>query len=100
MIAGFLLAAYAVVANDATQTLDTFLSTNAHQPWWLLRLFAGGILVAVFPYGYFARDGDLSYGRLAGVPEIQNHAWWMVIPPWRSSCGPVSTSRSARRFRS
>ena len=81
MIAGFLLAGYAVVANDAIQTLGTFLSSNAHRPWWLLWLFAGAILVSVFVYGYVANDGDLSYGRLASVPEIEVFTWWMVIPP-------------------
>lgn len=81
MYVGFLLAAYAVVANDAIQTLGTFLSSNAHRPWWLLWLFASGILVAVFLYGYFVYDGDVAYGRLSQIPEIQTHAWWMIIPP-------------------
>ncbi len=81
MYIGFLLAAYAVVANDAIQTLGTFLSSNAQRPWWLLWLFASGILVAVFLYGYFGYDGDVAYGRLSKVPEIQTYAWWMVIPP-------------------
>lgn len=48
MMLGFLLAAYSVVANDAIQTLGTFLSSNSHRPWWVLWLFAGGILTAVF----------------------------------------------------
>lgn len=81
MYVGFLLAAYAVVANDAIQTLGTFLSSNAHRPWWLLWLFASGILVAVFLYGYFVYGGDVAYGRLSQIPEIQTHAWWMIIPP-------------------
>ena len=81
MIAGFLLAGYSVVANDAIQTLGTFLVSNSHRPWWLLWLFAGGVLVAVFLFGYFTQDGDLSYGRLAKIPEIQVFAWWMLIPP-------------------
>ena len=70
-----------VVANDAIQTLGTFLSSNAHRPWWLLWLFASGILVAVFLYGYFVYGGDVAYGRLSQIPEIQTHAWWMIIPP-------------------
>ena len=36
----------------AIQTLGTFLSSNAHRPWWLLWLFVGGVLVAVMLYGY------------------------------------------------
>ncbi len=39
MIVGFTLAAYAIVANDAIQTLGTFLSSNSHRPWWVLWLF-------------------------------------------------------------
>ena len=81
MITGFLLAGYAVVANDAIQTLGTFLSSNAHRPWWLLWLFVGGVLVAVMLYGYVTRDGDLSYGRLTRIPETGVFAGWMVIPP-------------------
>ena len=81
MIGGFLLAGFAVVANDAIQTLGTFLSSNDHRPWWLLWLFASSILIAVFLYAYFIQGGDLSYGRLAGVPEIGVYAWWMVVPP-------------------
>lgn len=81
MVAGFLLAGYAVVANDAIQTLGTFLSSNANRPWWQLWLFAGGILATVFVYGYLSHDGDLSYGRLASVPVIENFDWWMVMPP-------------------
>ena len=97
MITGFLLAGYAVVANDAIQTLGTFLSSNAHRPWWMLWLFAGGILVAVFVYGYVAQGGDLSYGRLASVPEIEVYTWWMIVPPVVILCLtrlgiPVSTT--------
>lgn len=33
---GFLMAAYSIVANDAIQTLGTFLSSNSHRPWWVL----------------------------------------------------------------
>lgn len=81
MILGFLMAAYAVVANDAIQTLGTFLVSNSHRPWWLLWLFAGGVLVAVFLFGYFTQEGDVSFGRLAKIPEITTYAWWMLIPP-------------------
>ena len=81
MYVGFLLAAYAVVANDAIQTLGTFLASNARRPWWLLWLYASSILVAVFLYGYFVNDGDVAYGRLSKIPEIETHAWWMIIPP-------------------
>jgi hypothetical protein len=81
MIAGFLLAGYAVVANDAIQTLGTFLSSNAHRPWWILWLYACAILVTVFAVGYFLNDGDLSYGRLANFPEVQDFTWLALVPP-------------------
>ena len=70
-----------MVANDAIQTLGTFLSSNAHRPWWLLWTFAGGVLVAVFVYGYLAREGDLSYGRLAPISGMLVFEWWTLIPP-------------------
>ena len=82
MVAGFLLAAYAVVANDSIQTLGTFLSSNSHRPWWALWLFASGILVAVLAYGWFAHGGDVSYGRLAKFPVPAGGISWIhVIPP-------------------
>ena len=37
--------------------------------------------MAVFVYGYLARDGDLSYGRLARIPEMLVFEWWTLIPP-------------------
>ena len=37
--------------------------------------------MAVFVYGYLAREGDLSYGRLARIPEMLVFEWWTLIPP-------------------
>ena len=82
MVAGFLLAAYAVVANDSIQTLGTFLSSNSHRPWWALWIFASGILCAVLAYGWFVHDGDVSYGRLTNFPVPDGGISWIhVIPP-------------------
>ncbi len=82
MVAGFLLAAYAVVANDSIQTLGTFLASNSHRPWWALWLFAAGILTAVLAYGWFFHDGDVSYGRLAKFPVPEGGPNWIhAIPP-------------------
>ena len=94
MMVGFLLAGYSVVANDSIQTLGTFLISNAHRPWWLLWLFSGGVMVAVFLFGHFT--GDISYGRLAKIPEVPIR-WWILIPPAvlliLTRCGiPVSTT--------
>lgn len=82
MVVGFLLAAYSVVANDAIQTLGTFLSSNANRPWWLLWLYAGGILTAVFLYGWFVNDGDVSYGRLENFPMPETFTWALILPPF------------------
>jgi hypothetical protein len=81
MILGFLLAAYSIVANDAIQTLGTFISSNHHRPWWVLWLFASTILCAVLVYGYVTNHGDVSYGRLEKFPPPANFSWFYVIPP-------------------
>lgn len=52
-IVGFLLAAYAVIANDSIQTLGTFLASNAKRPWWVLWIFAAGIMVAALMTNQF-----------------------------------------------
>ena len=82
MIVGFLLAAYAVVANDSIQTLGTFLASNARRPWWVLWLFAGSILLAVLFYSWFVNDGDVAYGRLEKFPLPPGGVSWIhAIPP-------------------
>jgi hypothetical protein len=81
MISGFMLAAYAIVANDALQTLGPFLSANAQRPWWLLWLFACGVLCLVFFYGWWAYNGDISYGRLTAFPVPDPFHWYYIIPP-------------------
>ncbi len=89
---GFVLASYAVVANDSIQTLGTFLSSNARRPWWVLWIFASAILLTVLFYGYFNGNGDVAYDRLDKLsllpgegdrsamlmPGIQ---WWHALPP-------------------
>lgn len=82
MIVGFLLAAYSVVANDAIQTLGTFLSANRDKKWWVLWIFGGSILSAVLLYGWLNYGGDVSYGRLSKVGELPNpFYWWYALPP-------------------
>ena len=82
MIVGFLLAAYTVVANDSIQTLGTFLSSNAHRPWWVLWMFAGSILLVVLFYGWLVNDGDPAYGRLEKFPVPEGGVSWIhAIPP-------------------
>lgn len=81
MIVGFTMAAYAIVANDAIQTLGTFLSSNAHRPWWVLWLFAMSILSATMIYGFYANGGDVSYGRLTKFPPPEYFSWIYILPP-------------------
>lgn len=89
---GFALAAYSVIGNDVIQTLGTFISSNEKRPWWVLWLFAGGILTVTLLYGWYTHGGDVSYGRLIGDPDkfsldnpkypfIQDMSWWYILPP-------------------
>jgi len=59
-IIGFLLAAYAVVGNDALQTLGTFINSNKRLHWTILFAFAAAILVITFVYGWVINNGDPS----------------------------------------
>ncbi|MGK7930080.1 MAG: hypothetical protein AB4041_01420 [Microcystaceae cyanobacterium] len=81
MVLGFMLAAYGIVANDAIQTLGTFLSSNRERPWWLLWLYACGILTVVFLLGWIFYQGDISYGRLEKFPLPHPFTWIYLIPP-------------------
>ena len=81
---GFFLAAYAVVGNDALQTLGTFINSNRHIHWTLLFAFAALILVAVFTYGWVQNGGDPSFGRLtntAKFPIMEDLRWYHAVPP-------------------
>ncbi|TCM62773.1 hypothetical protein EC844_12317 [Acinetobacter calcoaceticus] len=83
MVVGFMLAAYSIVANDAIQTLGTFISSNSKRPWWVLWLFASSVLVVVLFYGWYASGvGDASYHRLDKIPFPENGLSWLyIIPP-------------------
>ncbi|NEQ73475.1 MAG: hypothetical protein F6K23_10590 [Okeania sp. SIO2C9] len=82
MLLGFLLASYSIVANDAIQTLGTFLSSNSQRPWWVLWLFISSVLLVVFLYGWITNDGDVAYGRLAEFPFPENFSWIYIVPPF------------------
>ena len=80
---GFFFAAYAVVGNDALQTLGTFIASNSRLHWFWLFLFAAIILVVTFTYGWVINDGDPSYGRLANTnkyPAVEVQ-WYHTLPP-------------------
>ncbi|PRD55908.1 hypothetical protein [Sphingobacterium gobiense] len=81
MYLGFVLAAYSVVGNDTIQTLGTFLSSNERKKWWVLWLFAGGILSITLIIGYINYNGDVSYGRLEKYPLPDPFAWYFLLPP-------------------
>lgn len=81
-LAGFLFAAYAIVANDVIQTLGTFLSSNSKRPWVILWAFASTIIIAVMVYGWFFNSGDIAFDRLNQIPYPETGIqWWHVLPP-------------------
>ena len=84
-IIGFLFAAYAVVGNDALQTLGTFINSNSRLHWFWLFLFAGFILVATFTYGWVINEGDPSWERLANAKKYpvppEGIQWYHTLPP-------------------
>ena len=84
-IIGFLFAAYAVVGNDALQTLGTFINSNSRLHWFWLFLFAGFILVATFTYGWVINAGDPSWERLANAEKYpvppEGIQWYHTLPP-------------------
>lgn len=87
MIVSFAMAAYAIVANDAIQTLGTFLSSNAKRPWWMLWVWISGIMVVTVTWGWIANGGDPAFGRLAAkkiaFPTEYGgmFTWVFVLPP-------------------
>lgn len=93
---GFFLAAYAVVGNDALQTLGTFINSNEDLHWTVLFAFAATILTFVFYWGYFGLSidfstfsitqgavGDTSFGRLNNTAKypIFEPQWYHALPP-------------------
>lgn len=80
---GFFFAAYAVVGNDALQTLGTFINSNSRLHWIWLFLFAAIILVVTFTYGWVINEGDPSYGRLANAKKYPavDIEWYHTLPP-------------------
>lgn len=80
MWTGFILAAYSVVGNDVIQTLGTFLTSNEKRlPWYVLWIYAAGILGVTLVIGYMAND--ISYGRLAKFEPPAVYHWYYLLPP-------------------
>ncbi len=86
MVLGFALAAYSVVGNDVIQTLGTFLTSNERRPWWVLWIYAGGILAIVLILGYtgngvFLGGDDVTFDRLDKITIPDKLSWWYILPP-------------------
>ena len=75
---GFLLAGYAVIANDSVQTLGTWINSNSKTKWYWLWLFASFVLVGTLLSGYLM--GDISHGRLDKIPQVQV-MWYHALAP-------------------
>ncbi|MGH1375665.1 MAG: hypothetical protein ACRBCK_04875 [Alphaproteobacteria bacterium] len=78
---GFLLAAYAVVGNDAVQTLGTFIASNVKfVKWYWLWLAASLVLIVTLSYGWAVNGGDISFGRLEKIPPMKIQ-WYHAAAP-------------------
>jgi len=80
-IVGFGLAGWSVIANDSIQTLGTFIASKSKWfKWYTLAGSASFAMVVTVSYGWWAYDGDISFGRLTRIPyqEIQ---WYHAVAP-------------------
>ena len=80
-IVGFALAGWSVIANDSIQTLGTFIASKQKWfKWYTLAAAASSMMIIVIVYGWWAYDGDISFGRLTRIPyqEIQ---WYHAVAP-------------------
>lgn len=96
--AGFLLASYAVIGNDALQTLGPFLAANrGRTPRALQAAFLCAVLCGVLVLGWHLGQGDPAWGRLELFPLPQRFGWLDLLPPLAvlaltQGGAPVSTS--------
>ena len=81
MLIGFLLAGYAVIANDVIQTLGTFILSNKNYHWSLLWGFASVILTLTLIYSWYFNGGDVSYHRLDKIPIPEQWHWSFLLAP-------------------
>ena len=80
-IVGFGLAGYSVIGNDSIQTLGTFIASKQKWfKWYTLAASASFVMIIALGWGWYAYDGDISYGRLTRIPyqEIQ---WYHAVAP-------------------
>ena len=78
-LAGFVLAAYSVIANDSAQTLGTFIASNKDTAWWKPWLYMASIMVLTL--GYAWGTGDIAYGRLDAIPFPETFQWYHGLAP-------------------
>jgi len=78
-ITGFLMAAYAVIANDSAQTLGTFISSNKETAWWKKWLAMSTIMVGTLTYAWLS--GDIAHGRLNSIPLPETFHWYHMLAP-------------------
>lgn len=79
-IIGFMMASYAVMGNDAVQTLGTFMASNLRVfKWYWLWLAASAVLCATLLYGWGVH-GDIAFGRLDKIP-YQEVQWYHAAAP-------------------
>ena len=94
-VSGFLMAAYAVIANDSAQTLGTFISSNKETVWWKKWIVMSSIMVGTLTYAWMT--GDISQGRLNTIPLPDTFQWYHGLAPLLLVCLtrigiPVSTT--------
>jgi len=77
--AGFLMAAYAVIANDSAQTLGTFISSNRETKWYWKWLVMSVIMVGTLTYAW--STGDVAHGRLNSIPLPMTFQWYHTLAP-------------------
>ena len=80
-IVGFGLAGWSVIANDSVQTLGTFIASKSKWfKWYTLAGAASLAMVVTITYGWWAYDGDISFGRLTRIP-YQEIKWYHAVAP-------------------
>jgi len=80
-IIGFSLASYSVLANDSVQTLGTFMASKQKWfSWYTLAAAVSFAMIVTISYGWWAYDGDISYGRLTQIP-YQEIRWYHAVAP-------------------
>ena len=80
-IIGFFLAGWACTSNDSIQVLGVFLESKIKWfPWYTLAASASAVMIVTLTYGWWAYDGDISYGRLTKIPQVPIE-WYHIVSP-------------------